>query len=211
MIALVRYTLTVLLHTQRWVAPTLALILTTVLVWTAPPISLDSVALTLSVLFPVAAWLAYATATLETPAHEHVVTSHTGSAGRVTAAKALTALLVTSFLPVATITAATTVAKWSPGQAGLALLAVLTTVSTGCALGTLTAALLPTRPGWALLGILLIALADLLVPYAPPVHAYIAILTVDAPRPVSIVIATAGSLLSSTVLIAAAIRTRTRG
>lgn len=210
MIAVVRYTLTVLVHTQRWVAPALALMLTTVLVWTAPPISLGSVALTLIVLFPVSAWFAYATSTLESPAHEQVVASHAGSTGRVAAGKALTAFLVAAALPVATIVTATAVAGWSPGEAGIALVTVVATTAAGCALGTLSACLLPSSPGWAVLTIVFVSIADLLIPNAPPVHAYLAVLTTEAPDSTSIVIATTGTLVASAAFILVTERLRTR-
>lgn len=174
MSALIRYTIIALLHTQRWVAPLLILILATSLVW-VPPFTLDNVSMTLIVLFPVAAWLSYATGTIETASQEQVTAAHAGSAPRVRIAKTITAMLLVVTLPCVNILIAGAVAGWPPSDTVFAVIAMLVTGTTGCALGSLLARLVPTSPGWALLMIVLAAMLETIIPHVPPVRAYVAL------------------------------------
>lgn len=172
MIALIRYTLASLTHTQRWVAPLLVLILATAMLW-IPPFTLSTVGLSLLILFPVAAWFAYATGSIETVSQEHVTVTHAGSRAHVWIAKALTALFIVVILPSASVLLGASAAGWPLIDVLLAITAVVVTATTGSALGMLVAQIAPSAPGWALLVILLAALLEVIVPHNPPVRGYI--------------------------------------
>lgn len=174
MSALIRYTIATLMHTQRWVAPLLILSLAGSLTW-VPPFTLDNASLTLIALFPVAAWLAYATGTVETASQERVTVTHAGSATRVQIAKTITPILLVATLPCANILIAGAVAGWRPSDTVFAVIAVLVTGVIGCAFGSLLARLAPSAPGWALLLIVLAAMLETIVPHVPPVRAYVAL------------------------------------
>lgn len=211
MIALVRYTVESLAHTQRWVAPIFALVVVTTLVLSAPPLTMDSVGALIILLFPVSAWLTYAVGTIETMAQEHVTVSHAGASSRVWVARVLTSLLIAVALPIVTVIVGACFAGWNPADVGIAILALVVTSVTGCSLGTLTVSLIPVQPGWALLIISFGALADLLIEGAPPIRAYITALAMDAHDIGMLIAATAGGLaLSAALFFVSALRLRAR-
>ncbi|MDP3952995.1 hypothetical protein [Microbacterium sp.] len=171
MTALIRYTVAALAHTQRWVASMLLLIATTTVLW-VPPFGVETLGLSLLILFPAAAWLAYATGTVETVSQAAVTITHAKSRTLVWIGKAITAFLIVVILPIASVLIAAAGGGWPPSDVVLAVVAIVTTAITGNSFGMLTAQAAPTAPGWAILMISLMALLDVVVPHVPPVRAY---------------------------------------
>ena len=146
-----RYVFAVLVVTQRWAPPALVLVGLITWVWLTPPVDIDTVHITLVVLFALAAWLGHTTGDSEEPAQELITTSSQGSATRILIAKWLVAAVLAVAFPLVLLVAictydrllATAVPRFTTQQAVVALLALLAAAAVGAALGVLVARVFP--------------------------------------------------------------------
>jgi hypothetical protein len=176
-LASLRYVASLLVSTQRWAAPSLILVGLMAWVWITPPIGIDTVRVSLLVLFALAAWLGHATGSVEESGQEQVSTSSLGSASGLLAAKWAIAAAVAAVFPTLLISGWWTwgrqrAAVGSPpplsdDQAWASILAVLVVAATAAALGVLVASLLPGHPGWASVILVLVGLSQAVPGWVP--------------------------------------------
>ncbi|MFI5805849.1 ABC transporter [Streptomyces sp. NPDC051561] len=168
MTALLRYQLSLLARSQRWLAPALLYAAFLAIgVQGGQPI-LDSLGYGAAVLLPVAAWLVRVCVTNEPPAARHCAAAAT-SPGRAHLAALLTAFGCTAALGVFGTGLVVAISKWSDtgdtvrisplSAAGAGLLAVLICALLGAAVGVLCNWPLLRGTGW---GVTLTALGALL-------------------------------------------------
>lgn len=175
--AALRYVGSLLFSTQRWVAPSLVLIGLMAWVWVTPPLGIDTVRVSLLVLFALAAWLGHATGSVEEAGQELVSTSSLGSAALSVVAKWTVAAALAAAFPALFVVGgcAAGVQRVSAGsipmlgvdQAWTSLLAVVVVAATGAALGILVASLLPGHPGWGSTVLVLAGLSQAIPGWVP--------------------------------------------
>jgi hypothetical protein len=156
--ASVRYAWALLFSTQRWVAPALFLVGLIAWVWNTPPLSVDTVRISLLVLFALAAWLGHSAGSVEEAGQELVSSSSLGSAARLLLAKWTVAAVISAAFPSVMVTGSFAWSQYrvsrglppllSAEQAWMSVIAVLVVAACGAAVGILVASLLPTHPGW---------------------------------------------------------------
>ena len=216
--AAVGYVAALLFSTQRWAAPTLVLIGLMAWVWVTPPLGIDTVRVSLLVLFALAAWLGHATGSVEEAGQELVSTSSLGSAALSVVAKWVVAAGLAAAFPAVLVTGA---GAWGlrraadgstpplgVDQAWTSLLAVLVIAATGSALGILVASLLPGHPGWGSTILVLAGLAQA-VPGWVPVAAVSAALPASRQAPgAALAVALALGAILAAGLLAGAIAVR---
>jgi hypothetical protein len=171
-----RYVFAVLVVTQRWAPPALVFVGLITWVWLTPPVDIDTVHISLVVLFALAAWLGHTTGDSEEPALELISTSSQGSATRILIAKWLVAAVLAVAFPLVLLVAictydrllATAVPRFTTQQAVVAGLALLAAAAVGAALGVLVAHVFPGRLGWAACILIIVSLAQA-APWMAPV------------------------------------------
>lgn len=151
-----RYLGAVLLTTQRWAAPALVLAGLMVWIWVTPPLAIDTVRVMLPVLFALASWIGHVLGAIEDAGQESISISCRGSATRLLLTKWVLSALLAATVPGLLVSGAAgyglavpTHAVFGAAQTIAGLVAIVGVACTGAALGTVTAVLLPTRPGWA--------------------------------------------------------------
>ncbi len=183
-----RYVLAIALRTQRWAPPAIVLVGLIAWAWFAPPLMLSATNFVALLLFALASWLGYATATAEDPGQEAIAVSNYGSYGRLALARWAAAFLLAAPFPLILLfgsyfwhafTDRPTLA--AVGAAGLLL---LSTAACGAAIGALVGSLLPTRPAWAAALLFIAALGEA-APAIPPVGLGNPTLTPTGPEPLS--------------------------
>jgi len=202
-IALVRYQFTVLLLSQRYLAP-LLLFLGLVAVLT----SSDSGPLTATyaavagAMLPCSVWLMTALVGLEERTHRSVVATSAGGHGGVLLATVATATAGCLLLTAAGLALPLMFGTRTPGLADLAVgtTAQLACAFTGTAIGLLCSPLVFRRQGYALTGALVLLLAALLGKGVSPVNILLTRLqntpdSANALVPVSVPLAAAAGLL----------------
>lgn len=169
-----RYLSAVLLTTQRWAPP--ALVLTGVIawIWVTPPLGIDTVRVILPVLCALASWIGHVLGTIEDAGQESISISCAGSATRLLLTRWVLAAVLAATVPLLLVggafgygLAVPTHQVFGAGQTVAGLLAIGCVAGTGAALGAVTAALLPTRPGWAAGALILLGLLQL-TPWLAP-------------------------------------------
>ncbi|MER5446632.1 hypothetical protein ABT065_13440 [Streptomyces sp. NPDC002764] len=216
MIALVRYMFTVLLLSQRYLAP-LLLFLGLVAVLT----SSDSGPLTATyasvagAMLLCSVWLTMALIGLEDQPHRSIVVVSTGSHLRVLLATVGTAAVWCLLLTAVGLVLPLMFAARTPGPADLALgiLAQLTCGFTGMAIGVVCSRLVFRRQGYALLLALGLLLAVLLGKGVSPVNIMLTHLqntsdSTDALVPTAVLLAVAAGLLTVSTAVTQAITLR---
>ncbi|MCC5036014.1 hypothetical protein DMH02_023125 [Streptomyces sp. WAC 00631] len=216
MIALVRYTFTVMLLSQRYLAPLLLFIgLVAVLTssdtgpLTATYSSVAGAMLLCSV------WLTMALTGLEDQPHRSIVVVSAGSHLRVLLATAGTAAVWCLLLTAAGLALPLLFGARTPGLADLALgtAAQLTSAVTGMAIGLLCSRLVFRRQGYALVAVLLLLLAVLLGKGVSPVNIMLTHLqnapdSAEALVTTSVLLAVAAGFLAAALAITHAITRR---
>ena len=213
-----RYAGALLFSTQRWAAPALILIGLMAWVWSTPPLSIDTVRVSLLVLFALAAWLGHATGSVEEAGQELVSTSSLGSAAVSLVAKWMVAASLAASFPTLFIFGG---CSWSlqrasdgsipllgVDQAWTSVLAVLVVAASGAGLGILIASLLPGHPGWASTILVLAGLSQA-VPGWVPVPAISAALPAQQHAPgadLAVVLALGAALAAGLLAAGVAVR-----
>ncbi len=169
-----RYVVALLFATQKWAAPALVLFGLIAWIWFTPPVGIDTVRITLLVVFALAAWLGHTTGVAEEPAQELISSSSHGSAARILIAKWSTATVVAVTFPLLLLAAiciddlSAATPRFATQQALLAVIALLAAAATGAALGVLVAGIVPGHPGWAASILTVVSLAQA-APWIVPV------------------------------------------
>ncbi|HEX5401637.1 MAG TPA: hypothetical protein VFX16_04965 [Pseudonocardiaceae bacterium] len=212
MIALVRYTLSTVLLSQRYLPPVLVF-LAGLLVFTGAddngPLLPDYAVGTAGV-FICGIWLTVVTINAPDPVQRSITVVNGGGSGRVLAASVWVAALWCAFIGVIGLLYPLTVGHHPVDPAVLVLgaLAELTSACTGIALGLLCSRLVVRRTGISILAALAAVLLFVLVPGVPPVHPVFQLLA--AARPASAILwqVVLFSLVSVALLAASTMCTR---
>lgn len=217
-IASLRYAGALLFSTQRWAAPALFLVGLIAWVWNTPPFSVDTVRISLLVLFALAAWLGHSAGTVEEAGQELISSSALGSAVRLLLAKWTVAAVISAAFPVVMVagTFAWSQRRVSQGfppllsadQAWTSAAAVAVIAACGAALGILVASLLPTHPGWGTVALVLAALSQATPGWVPVPILADALPGIDQPVAPGLFAALAIAAVVTTGLLAAAIAVR---
>jgi len=205
-IALVRYTVAVLLHTQRHLAPIL-LFVAFLAVSTVngegplPPVYASSAA----ALFVCTVWLTAVVLGLDAPEQRAIVVISAGRSATVLAASVLTALLAGTVLGALGLVFPLWMGAYDVGGADLVLGAVaeLACACAGTAAGVLCSRLVIPRPGHALVAALALTGAFLLTRGFPPVNPLIQAMSTTSDASAVLSLAT-GMLGVAAVLLASA-------
>jgi hypothetical protein len=184
MIALVRYQLAALLHGQRYLAPLLLfLIALSVLTINDQGPLTGSYAVSAGSLLIAMCWLTVTIVNHEDPVRRAITGVTAGGSGRVLLAEILLSLLAGALLTgvglVFPIVAGQHV--WTGADLAAGLLALLTSVGAGTAVGLLCSRLVVPRPGYSLLLALVVVIALPITPGLPPVNPMLRILSGSRP------------------------------
>jgi hypothetical protein len=217
-LASLRYAWALLFTTQRWAAPALILVGLIAWVWNTPPLSIDTVRISLLVLFALATWLGHTAASVEDAGQELVSTSVLGSAPRLLLAKWTVATALSAAFPLLLVVgsyvwserrvAAGADPLLSADQAWASAAAVLLIAACGAALGVLVASLLPARPGWGTAVLVLASLSQAAPGWVPVAQLASALPGIDQPVGTDLLLAAAISLALTGGLLASAIAVR---
>jgi hypothetical protein len=205
-IALVRYTLSTVLLSQRYLPPVLVFLAA---LWSFTgaddngPLPPDYAVGTAAV-FICGIWLTVVTVNAADPVQRSITVVNAGGSGRVLAASVWVSGMWCAAIAVVGLLYPLTVGRHPIGPAVLVLgaLAELTSACTGMALGLLCSRLVARRTGYSVLGALAAVLLFVLVPGVPPVHPVFQLLAGTRP-PTSILLPVAAFCLVSVVLLAA--------
>ncbi len=179
MIALFRYTLSVLLHSQRYLPPTLAfLALLAILTSSDSGPILPVYAVCAGLVFVCSTWLTVSLVNTEEPVSRAIVVVNSRDSRKVLAAAVLVALAASLFLTVIGLYYPLVSGKHTVTGSDLLLgaEAQLTCAFVGIGMGLLTSRLVIGRPGYSLVAALALVLALLLVKWIPPVHPLLSLL-----------------------------------
>ncbi|MFF9489245.1 hypothetical protein [Streptomyces sp. NPDC014676] len=216
MIALVGYMSTVLLLSQRYLAPLLLFLgLVTVLTGSDTGPLTATYASVAGAMLPCSTWLTMTLIGLEDRAHRSIVVVSAGSPLRVLLATAGTAAVWCLLLTAAGLVLPPLSGTRTPGLADLALgaAAQLTCAFTGMAIGLVCSRLVFRRQGHALVLALVLLLAVLLGEGVSPVNILLTRLqdapdSADALAPTGVLLAAAAGLLAAAVAMTQAITRR---
>lgn len=179
MIALFRYTFSVLLHSQRYLPPTLLfLALMAILTSSDTGPILPLYAVSAGLVFVCSTWLTVSLINTEEPVSRAIVVVNSRDSRKVLAASVLVALAGSLFLTVIGLYYPLVSGKHT--VTGLDLFlgaeAQLTCAFVGIGVGLLTSRLVIGRPGYSLVVALALVMALLLVKWIPPVHPLLSLL-----------------------------------
>ncbi len=170
-----RYVVALLFATQKWAAPALVLFGLIAWIWFTPPVGIDTVRITLLVVFALAAWLGHTTGVAEEPAQELISSSGRGSAARILIAKWSTATVVAVTFPLLLLAAiciddlsGAATPRFATQQALLAVIALLAAQPRGPHSVCWSAGIVPGHPGWATSILTVVSLAQA-APWIVPV------------------------------------------
>ena len=206
MIALIRYQLAALLHGQRYLAPVLLFLvaLSVLTINDQGPLTGSYVVSAGSLLIAMC-WLTVTIVNHEDPVRRAITGVTAGGSGRVLLAEILLSLLAGALLTgvglVFPIVAGQHV--WTGEDVAAGLLALLTSVLAGTAVGLACSRLVVPRPGYSLLLALVVVIALPITPGLPPVNPMLRILS-GAHPPRDQLAPLAGCLAIAAVLLVAA-------
>jgi hypothetical protein len=201
-IPLVRYLLADLQRSQRWVAPALAYLVLLVVLVPAGGDPFAVAALGATGLFPVGAWLTSVTVGCEDPVQEIITATSAGGLWRVRLAKTLAGGFVTVMLGLLTVVLATA-KSGGPGfgVVALASMAVLVNAVGGAALGLVCSPPVLGHRGLAVMAMVLVCVAELIVPWAPPVRATLQTLNAPGDPTPSLLLTGLATAVAATVAV----------
>ncbi|MFB7668658.1 hypothetical protein ACFC1R_32855 [Kitasatospora sp. NPDC056138] len=205
MIALIRYSFAVVLHTQRYLAPLLLFtglmgVLTVNGSGPLPPAYASSA----GALFVASTWLTVALISLDSPAQRAIVVVSTGRSAKVLAGSIVTVLISCLALLVLGLLFPLWMGSYQVGPADLLLgtVAQLTCACTGIAIGLPCSRLVFRRGGHALVAALALVMAALFTQGAPPVNRLLRLMA-TSPDSADLLAPAAGMLASALGLLAA--------
>jgi hypothetical protein len=201
--ALVRYLLSDLARSQRWVAPMAVYLLVVSILAMAGGPAVSSASVMAAPLFPLAAWLAWVAAGCEDPVLEAVTATAAGGLRRARLGKLLAgtgAAAALGLLPLAL-----TVARVprAPQVWVAVVLAVAANVVGGAAVGFACARPVVPRRGLSVVLIALATVVEVIVPGLPPVRATLQLLAGTDTALAGMVVVTAVTAAVAAVLVAA--------
>jgi hypothetical protein len=178
-IALFRYTFSILLHSQRYLPPTLVfLALLAILTSSDSGPILPVYAVSAGLVFVCSTWLTVTLINIEEPVSRAIVVVNARTSRKVLAAAVLVALAASLFLTVIGLYYPLVSGKHTLSATDLLIgtEAQLTCAFVGIAVGLLTSRLVIGRPGYSLVVALGLVLTLLLVKWIPPVHPLLSLL-----------------------------------
>ncbi|MGO9343710.1 MAG: hypothetical protein ACLP6E_14510 [Acidimicrobiales bacterium] len=184
MIALCRYIAADTARSLRWVPPLIVFSVFEGIFDASAGQVLPAYAASAALMFFLAIWLSVVVCTTESPVQEDITSVAIGSRGRVRIAKmvvAFAACLLLSALAVA-IPTIVTGASTSFDDILAGLVAVSLTVLFGVALGALCSRPIFEQAAWAVLVGGLVGIADIVIPYGPPIRQLLVLLNETNPR-----------------------------
>jgi hypothetical protein len=190
---LLRYAAVDWVRSQRWLPPTLILLVTLLVITTADGRTVAGYGVTSALLFPLTAWLTVGALNSEEPEQRWVTSVTAGGLGRVIAARVTVALVWAWLLGLLAVT-------WpllleDPSRKGgdvlVGLLAHAICAAGGAGLGVVLARPLVNAPGYVALGVVLLFMVELGVRFLPPVGPVVVELVGDG-RPDLLLIALTG-------------------
>ncbi|KJK56643.1 hypothetical protein [Saccharothrix sp. ST-888] len=205
MIALIRYSFAVVLHTQRYLAPLLLFtglmgVLTVNGNGPLPPAYASSA----GALFVASTWLTVALISLDSPAQRAIVVVSTGRSAKVLAGSIGTVLISCLALLVFGLFFPLWMGSYQVGPTDLLLgtVAQLTCALTGIAIGLPCSRLVFRRRGHALVAALALVMAALFTQGAPPVNRLLRLMA-TSPDSADLLAPATGMLAAALVLLAA--------
>ncbi|HWD01080.1 MAG TPA: hypothetical protein VG674_01250 [Amycolatopsis sp.] len=198
MLALSRYYLALLGHSQRYLPALLAYLALSVILYsdpTSPVLPLYGVSG--GGLVVVGCWLTIALLDIEDPVQRYVTLSHARSRGRAIGGAVLTVFAVTVVLTVLTLGwSAIRAAHWNWNDVGVGLPTHLSCAVFGIAIGLPCSRLLVNRIGWTVLSAVLVLGLVLLGKWVPLVHPLLRALTSAEPAGGPLVLAVVTSVVA---------------
>jgi hypothetical protein len=182
---LLRYAAVDVVRSQRWLPPSLIMVIALTVLYTAGGgATLSGYGVTCALLFPLTAWLTVAALNAEDPEQRWVTSVAAGGPGRVIAARVLVASTVAMLLGVVAVVWPLLMSDPSRrgGDVLIGLAAHAVCVGGGAALGIVLARPLVDAPGYVALGVVLVVVVELAVRVLPPVGPLVVMLTGKDPR-----------------------------
>ena len=206
MIAFCSYVLETAVRSQRGIAPLIAYALVMTVLGTSQPFTLDSVAISATVLFPLAAWTGYCAHTWEAPDQQLVSAAALGSLTLARVLRTAVAAALAAVVSCACVVLPSLLSSWSALDLALGQLAVASIAIVGAAAGTFVASATGDRPGLAAAVLGAVAILDVVVPHAPPVRTWIDVLTHDPGATTATIVNTvAATVATGAVLLCASL------
>ena len=209
MIPLVRYTVAVMVHSQRFLPPVLLFV---ICIGTfahdagSEPVIPIFAPMT-AVAFVCAAWLTVALATAEDPVQRAITAVNAGRKWPQLVAVAL--VVLATFVVLILVLLALPVVLGNRGAGVVELLvgavALLTGAGFGVAVGLPTSRLVIRRSGYALLATMVLLMVFLLIRGLPPVNTLVILLTEEGTAPADMLLPEIAYLLLTTAVLAASI------
>ena len=202
---LIRYLLAALVHGQRYIAPLLLFIVALCIFTINDGGALtNTYVLSAGSLLITMCWLTVTIVNHEDPVRRSMSVVNAGGSGRLLLAETLLALLIGAVLIVVgtifPILSGNHV--WTHADVEVGVLAQLTAVCAGTAVGLLCSRLVVPRPGYSLLLALVVVMALPLTPGLPPINPMLRLMSSAAP-PADQLAELAGHLAVAVVLLAA--------
>lgn len=206
-VGLARYSIVDFLRSQRWAPPTLLMLVALAVLYTnSGGATLSSYGVTAGLLFPLTAWLVVAALNVEEPEQRWVTSVAAGGLGRVIAARVAVASVWALLLAGVAVGWSLLVADPSrhSGDIVIGLIAHVTCVVGGAALGVVLARPLVEAPGYVALGVVGVFVLELAVRVLPPVGPVVVLLTGRDPRNLAALVMAAVETVVLALLVAGA-------
>ncbi len=196
MVAMTRYYLALLGHSQRYLPALLAYLALCVILYADPnsPV-LPLYGVSSGGLLVVACWLTIALLDIEDPVQRLITLSHARQWRRLITGAILTVFVIAMALAVVTVAfSAIKTGKVSPSAVLIGLLAHLSCTVLGIAIALPLSRLLVARIGWTVLAAVLVLIPVILAKWIPLVHPLLQALTADRPIAGALILALATSV-----------------
>jgi len=212
-VAMTRYYLALLGHSQRYLPALLAYLALCVILYSdpnSPVVPLYGVSA--GGLLVVSCWLTIALLDIEDPVQRLITLSHARQWRRLITGAILTVVLIATALAVITVAfSAVKTGKASPSALVIGLLAHLSCTMLGIAIALPLSRLLVARIGWTVLAAVMVLIPVILAKWIPLVHPLLQALTAERPVAGSLVLAlttSAAALAVSALGVTWAVRRR---
>lgn len=209
MIAMIRYTLAVMLHSQRYLPPALLFVISTGTFAHDAGIEpmLPIFAPMTAVAFVCAVWLTMALATAEDPIQRSITAVNAGRSWPQLAAVAAVVIATFSVLILVLLCLPFILGNraYGAGEFLAGGFALVTAVAFGSALGLPTSRLVIRRQGYALVTTLVLLLVFLLVRGLPPVNTLVSLLSEDGARAANMLLPELALLVFALAMLAASV------
>jgi hypothetical protein len=209
-IALCRYVADDTSRSLRWVAPVLVFSIFEGIFDATSGQVLATYAASATLMFFVAIWLSVVVCNTESAVQEDITSVTVGGRGRVRIAKMIVTFAACTLLSVLAVAVPPIVSDATTPLYDIVsgLIALGLTVLFGVVLGSLCSRPIIERTAWAVLVGALVGLADIVIPYGPPIRQLLVLLNETAPRHLFalVVLIALESVLISLLMVVAALR-----